>query len=138
MPETTTAAFEPFATVDDLEKRWRVLDTDERSKAEVALLDATALISALCEQSGVILPTTTTPNPLLSANLKAVCCDVCRRSMLSPDDITGVKSTQQMAGNYMGMLTYDSPPGDLYLTSSEKRRLGIGRQRMACINTLGR
>jgi hypothetical protein len=136
MPEIT-ASFEPFATADDLEIRWRELKPDERTRAEVILMDASALISTLCEQSKVALPTAEAPNPLLATNLKAVCCDVCKRSMLSPEDKTGVKSAQQMAGNYMEMFTFDSPPGDLYLTASEKRRLGIGRQRISFINTLG-
>lgn len=126
-----------FATAQDLQERWRPLSTDEQARAEIILVDATALISALCEQSGVKLPTEDAPDVLLSANLRAVCCDVARRSMAVPEDRAGAKSAQQMAGNYMEMFTYDTPLGDLYLTSSEKRRLGIGRQRIAFINALG-
>lgn len=104
-----------FATVDDLEARWRTLSSDERTRAGVLLDDASAMIRALC------------PDADDADVLKLVACAMVKRAMLAAD-APGVKTTQETAGPFSTSLTYSNPMGDLYLTAAEKRLIGCGRQ----------
>ena len=135
MPPIT---IEPFATVAELQQRWQDLNADEQARAKVTLQDATAYIMTLCKQSGVELPTPDKPDGLMSQNLKSVCCGIVRRMLSSADALAGVKSSQTMTGPFMETFSYENPTGDMYLTAAEKKLLGIGRQRISCVNTLGR
>lgn len=125
---------EKFATVEDLEKRWRVLSDIEKDTAETKLVDASCIISSMCGKSGVEIDVT---NELQANNLKFVTCEMVKRSMLSPSDQPPMSSYSQAAGGYSESMNFVNPTGDLYLTSSEKRILGIGRQRMFSIRPSG-
>lgn len=107
-----------FATVSDLEARWRPLSETERSKAEVLLEDASAYLSAL------VCPD---PNCDGQTNiLRTVTCSMARRSMSSEMDAYGLSSMQITAGPYSQSVSYANPSGDFYLTGFEKKLLGIG------------
>ncbi len=119
---------EPFATVEDLETRWRPLTEDERTVAETTLLDATAFISSELARSHVYV------NPddeVQNQNLVAVTCAVTKRSLLmafdSGNTLTGVSKYQEQADVWNASVTLANPMGDMYLTAQEKRLLGIGR-----------
>ena len=103
-----------FATVDDLEKRWHALASEERGKAEALLDDASDLIRSTC--------------PLWAeasaATLKRVCCAAAKRAMLSGDGIAGISQHTETAGSYSESYSYSNPAGELYLTASEKAALG--------------
>lgn len=115
---SATAGWEPFASVDDLEARFRPLSLDEKTRAGTLLKDASALIRDECPRWAQACPD----------SLVAVCCQAVIRRMVLPDSQVGVSTTQQTAGSFSESLTYANPMGDLYLTRSERRRLGGGRQ----------
>lgn len=121
---------EAFATTSDLEDRWRALSDIEKGRAETLLLDASVMISAMCQQSGVTIDES---DELQAHNLTAITCEIVKRAMLTPVDIAPTTSYSQSAGGFSESFAYANPNGDLYLTSSEKRLLGIGRQRMFSI-----
>lgn len=121
---------EPFATVDDLEARWRPLSPQERERASVLLEDATALVSRACGSSGVDVGD---PDEAFQQALKAVTCAVVSRAMSAPVDGPTVSNTSQTAGPFSQSFTYSNPSGDLYLTSGERKELGIGRARIGSI-----
>jgi len=125
---------EPFASVDDLEARWRELDDGERRQASAVLDDVTAHIAARLERSGIVLGQAST---LYKANLKAVACAAARRAMLAAEDRAGIRSAQQQAGPYMETFSFDNPSGDVYLTSSERKTLGLDRLRVVSIDVFG-
>lgn len=104
-----------FATVEDLEARWRTLSTDEQAVATVLLDDASAMIRATC------------PDATDADILKLVVCAMVKRAMLAAD-APGVKTTQETAGPFSQSYTYANPMGDMYVTAAEKRLLGCGRQ----------
>lgn len=56
-----------------------------------------------------------------------VCAMVARTVPAS--GMEGVQAVQQSAGPFARSLTMANPAGDMYLTRSERRYLGIGRQR---------
>lgn len=107
-----------FATVSDLESRWRTLDTDEQEKAGTLLDDAAAMLAAF-----VTVDTSDTAQAEL---LKIVSCNMVIRSMsASETDAYGASQMSMTAGPYTRSYTFGNPSGDLYLTKLEKRMLGI-------------
>lgn len=125
---------EAFATIAELQTRWRVLSDIEKSRAEMLLMDASAIIATMCAQSGIAI---NADDELQSLIIRATACEMVKRAMLSPVDQAPLKNYSQTAGSYSESGTYVNPTGDLYLTSNEKKRLGIGRQRMFSIEPNG-
>lgn len=124
-----------FATVSDLEARWRPLSPDESNRAQALLDDAAAVIRAECADVDsrlvavppAILPELDPAVPLM------VSCSMVKRAMLSGADVAGVTSTQQTAGPFSQSLSFANPSGDLYLTKAERRILGCGGQRAGSV-----
>lgn len=121
----------PFATVVDLEARWRPLSKDESARAAVLLADASAAIRA--EMRGRI----DAADGAQAAALRAVACGMVRRAMSAGADAAGVQSVSEGAGSYTASITYANPHGDMFITASERRMLGIGRGRMGCSDPFG-
>lgn len=116
----------PFATVDDLEARWRKLADEEVGRAEVLLEDASAALAALCGSSHL-------PG---SDVLRLVCCNVVKREMQPPllwDDAPPMSQMTQTAGSYSVSATLANPAGDLYLTAVERQMLGLGECAAFCV-----
>lgn len=118
----------PFATVSDLESRWRGLSEAEQARAEVLLADASALIRDTVPDWPQISDETS----------RAICCAVVRRAMSVdvglPD---GVSSFNETAGPFSQQMSFANPTGDLYLTRAEKARMGVGVATAASIDLVG-
>lgn len=112
---------EPFATVNDLEARWKVLDESEKNRAEVLLTDASAYLLSLLQQSKVEI----IDDDPQKSNLVAVCCAMVKRIMAVNERLFGVSQFSQTAGSFTEMGTAANPNGDMYLTAAEKALLGI-------------
>lgn len=125
---------EAFATTDDLQKRWRPLNDAEKTRAETLLLDATAKITSMCNDSGV---TINDEDEVQSHNLLSITCEAVKRAMLFSVDSSPVTNYSQGAGDYTESFTYANPTGNLYLTNDEKKLLGIKRQRIFSIQPTG-
>ncbi|MDR1954289.1 MAG: phage Gp19/Gp15/Gp42 family protein [Clostridiales Family XIII bacterium] len=114
-----------YATVSDIEERLgRNLTDIEKGKAEAFIDDATIYMAT---QANIADPPPTEKTELL----KSICCAVVLRAFQVP--VFGVASVQQTAGPYSENLSFANPSGDLYLTSGEKKMLGIGKQRIGAI-----
>lgn len=116
----------PFATIFDLEARWRPLDPDEEARAQALLEDASQLI--LDEVPSAAIASV--------ATLRRITCGIVKRALASPLDI-GIASVQQGAGGYQATVQPANPTQDLYLTKADKRALGVGKQRAFSIDLLG-
>lgn len=117
----------PFATVSDLEARWRGLSEAEQDRAAVLLADASALIRD------------TVPGweRVSEQTLRAICCAVVRRAMSVDVDLPdGVSSFNETAGPFSQQMSFANPTGDLYLTRAEKARMGVGVATAASIDLL--
>ncbi|WP_455136342.1 Gp19/Gp15/Gp42 family protein [Thermophilibacter sp.] len=110
-----------YATLDDYEARYG--ETDQPERVKVLLDDASALIDS--QPGFAFRPEDETQR----SNLKRVTCSIAHRSMTS-GDLDGVTQYSQNAVGYSAQLTYANPSGDLYITSQEKRSLGIGAGRI--------
>lgn len=110
-----------FATVADLEKRFRILDPQEAARAEQLLYDASVLIGTELRRVGVRVDC---EDDLQADNLERICCDMVRRAMCKGSD--EMSDTYAFGGNLVATAS-----GDLYLTAAERRSLGVsGRGRI--------
>jgi hypothetical protein len=106
-----------YADVSDLEVRWRTLTEDEQARAEALLDDASAMLDAY---------TTVDETDEKQLNLlKIVVCNMVERAMSTGGDMYGVTQQSMTAIGFTQQFRYANPTGDLYITKSEKRMLGI-------------
>lgn len=117
-----------FATIEDLENRWRALTETETTRAETLLEDASVILETLLNDHGIEIETETQENLV-----KAIACNMVARCMSVNDDLIGVKQYTQTAGSYSGSFTYANTGGDLYLSSQELKWLGIKKQRIGAV-----
>lgn len=126
---------EAFATVEDYELRQGPLDGGDLARCGALLDDASASMrSRFRAFHGRDY------EPRASAefddNAKAVCVAVVARSMCVPDALSGVAQYSQTAGPYSASATYSNPSGDLYLTKSDLRALGLAGTRLRSIGAM--
>ena len=108
-----------FATVADLEARWRDLSDAEEARASVLLDDAAAYLQSLVEVDP--------DNEVQAANLKMVSCNMVKRAMSSAaSDAFGVTNATATMGPFSQQVAYANPSGDMYVSKSERAILGIG------------
>lgn len=114
-----------FASAEDLEVRWRTMTPSEKRKADVLLSDAAAIIASALEQAGIEIDS---EDDMQAANLVRVSCSMVQRAMAQGDG-----EQQHAWGGELVM----NPSGDLYLSKSDKKSLGIGRARIGFASMCG-
>lgn len=116
----------PFASVDDLELRYRVLDESEKRRAFTLLDDASSFLEAEFVYCGKEIDP---DDELLAVNLKVVCCAMVKRILANGTD-ADIRQSSITAGSFTEQRTYSNPTGDLYLRDQERRLLGIPKRKM--------
>ena len=118
---------QPFASVTEYEARYgTVPDTQTLTEC---LEDATAMICAALDAAGVDY---SNPSTTYADRLMRVCRQIAHRAMdATPpaggiDAPFGVSQATQSAGGYSLSYSFANPYGDLFITSAERRLLGIG------------
>ena len=107
-----------YATVSDIEARWRALTTEEEARAAVLIDDASAILTQLVDVDP--------EDAEQAALLETVCCNMVIRAMsASGSDLFGVSQASMTAGPYSQSMSYANPSGDMYLTKLEKQLLGV-------------
>lgn len=110
----------PFAKLEDLQDRWPDFPPGADEHATVLLEDASQFILDVC-------PTAKTAT---EATRRRIVCSVVRRSMeASQSGEMGMSSWSQTTGPFQQSLRPVNPSGDFYLTKSERKALGEGRQK---------
>lgn len=112
-----------YATVSDLEARWRALSTSESDVAQTLLDDASLKINAVANVDARISDGT-----LNLGVAKIVVCGMVKRAMQT-SYLAGVSQASETAGPFSRSQTFSNPTGDLYLSKEEKRLLGLVGQR---------
>ena len=112
-----------YATIDDLEQRYRVLVGDEVTKAEAYLNDATAFLMAEFTRAEIDTDADTWDEAYAQA-VKGVVCAMVKRSLATSSG-ADIQSESASVGAYSQTFTYANPTGDLYLKESERRLLDI-------------
>lgn len=124
-----------FATVADYEARQGELSEADRSRCEALLEDASAAMRSrfrafhgLGYEEGV--------NESFDDNAKAVCVALAARALSVPDMLSGVTQYSQTAGSYSASATYSNPTGDIYLTKTDLRALGLSASRARSVEAM--
>ena len=108
-----------FATVEDLVARWRPLGADEATMAATLLDDAGLMLRQYVSVDA--------DNEQQLDALKVVSCNMVKRAMVaSSSSAFGVDQTSASMGPFSQTMHFSNPSGDLYISASEKRLLGIG------------
>ena len=109
-----------YAEVSDLEARTtRPMSDDERAVASALLDDASAMLTALAGPP---------EDDDRCALMTMVACNMVQRAMSATDaGLFGVTQSTMTAGPYTQSQTYSNPAGDMYLTKTEKRMLGVSQ-----------
>lgn len=111
----------PLASVSDYRARFG--DVEDEGRLAAMLEDASAMmLSAYLGRFG--RPYREGDSSRFDLNARAVCCAVVSRS-LSAGAYMGVSQYTETAGSYSGSVTYANPSGDMYLSKSDLRRLGL-------------
>ena len=63
----------------------------------------------------------------------AVCCSIAHRSLSVPAGFEGAKQYSQTAGSYNAFIMFSNPTGDIYLSKTELKRLGLYGQRIGAV-----
>lgn len=126
---------EAYAALKDLQARWReITDEDEAARAKQKLSDASLLIDGECMAAGVTLDL---EDELTAATLTMIVCEMVKRAMIASVDQAPITQGGVTVGPFAVSQTYANPHGDLYLTKAEKKRLGIGCQRVGFAHPWG-
>lgn len=110
-----------YATVEELEQRWRDLSEDEKNRAASLLEDAALILDAELERCNLKAEGR-------SDKLRYVSCEMVRRKMAS-GAYGDVSSYSRTAGSFNEQISPYNPSGDMYLTSNERRLLGVQLKR---------
>lgn len=103
-----------YATVEQLETRWRTLTSTEKTRAAKLLGDAQVIIDGECPPA----------EPLTDAAAREmVSCSMVKRAMASGEGAS-VDSQTAQAGPFANTFKFSNPSGDMYLTKQERRTLG--------------
>ncbi|NPD32251.1 hypothetical protein HLV35_03085 [Eggerthellaceae bacterium zg-997] len=108
------AALPPLATPADLSLAWPGYEPSMEGRARALLSYVSAAIRSMCDADAL--------DPELT---RGVACQAAARMMQASQAGAGVSQESWTASPYGGSVTYANPTGDVYLTSFEKRLLGV-------------
>lgn len=115
-----------YATVEDLEARWRELSESESAMAATLLEDAAAYIDALKTFDAL--------DPETESLLRMVSCNMVRRAMSSAaSSAFGIDSATSTMGEFSQHVQFANPSGDMYVTKAERRLLGVSSTALGSI-----
>lgn len=124
------AELTPLATVADYAARYGQ-PTDE-GRVAALLEDATALLLSAYEQChGAAYQEG--ERPAFDRAAKATCCAIVSRALNVPTGFEGATQYTQTAGSYSASVTLSNPTGDLWLSKSDRQRLGLVGYRIGSI-----
>lgn len=121
----------PFCDIDAYQRRYGFSDTIDYMLLNECLLDASYKIVAELQLHGIDWKHEKQRDREYGHRLMQVCRDMAHRAMASdnlPDIPLGATQFQQSADGFSAMASFNSGGGfgELYLTRSDKKLLGIG------------
>lgn len=123
-----------FATIQDVESLWRILN-DEESKRAIELLHVISdSLRMEAAKVGKDLDEMIRDNAALENVAKSVTVDILARTLMTSTDTEPMTQMSQSALGYTVSGTFLVPGGGLFIKKSELSRLGIRRQRYGAID----
>lgn len=126
-----------FATIEDMEKLWRPLKTDEEEKAKELLSVVSDSLRYEAEKVGKDLDAMIENSKALRSVAKSVTVDVTARTLMTSTDTEPMTQRSESALGYSVTGTYLIPGGGLFIKKSELARLGLRRQKYGAIEFYG-
>lgn len=127
----------PFATIDDANRLWRNLTSDEVARAEKLLPIISDSLRMEADKVGKNLDKMISEKPYLSSVAKSVTVDVLARTLMTSTDSEPMTQESQSALGYSWSGTYLVPGGGLFIKKSELARLGLRTQRRRAVDLFG-
>lgn len=113
-----------YATVADVEARWRPLSADEAVRADALLEDASQILRDEFE----ITPEYEVEK---SSTLTRIVASMVIRAMTGGIDLAGVETVTAGTGPFSESRKFSNPNAALYLTRAERKQLGLGGRQVA-------
>jgi len=126
-----------FATLDDLQKMWRNLQTTERERAEALLDTVSDMLREEAYQYGRDLDNMILERESFRNVVKSVTVDVVSRALMTSTTQEPMTQFAQSAMGYSVSGSYLVPGGGIFIKESEKKRLKLTTQRFGVIEPYG-
>ena len=123
-----------FATIEDLEKLWRVLKPTERERAEGLLEIVSDSLRVEADTVGKNLDELAADSDAYASVLKSVTVDVVARTLMTSTDQEPMTQMTESALGYSYSGSFLVPGGGLFIKDTELQRLGLKRQRYGVID----
>lgn len=123
-----------FATIEDLEKLWRVLKPTERERAQNLLETVSDSLRVEADKVGKDLDAMVAESVSYANVAKSVTVDVVARTLMTATDQEPMTQVTESALGYSYSGSFLVPGGGLFIKDSELRRLGLKRQRYGVMN----
>ena len=123
-----------FATIEDLEKLWRVLKPTERERAEGLLEIVSDSLRVEADTVGKNLDELAADSDAYASVLKSVTVDVVARTLMTSTDQEPMTQMTESALGYSYSGSFLVPGGGLFIKDTELKRLGLKRQRYGVID----
>jgi hypothetical protein len=123
-----------FATIEDLEKLWRVLKPTERERAEGLLEIVSDSLRVEADKVGKNLDELAADSDAYASVLKSVTVDVVARTLMTSTDQEPMTQMTESALGYSYSGSFLVPGGGLFIKDTELKRLGLKRQRYGVID----
>lgn len=127
-----------FATIDDVNKIWRELKSDEIERAKMLLSIVSDSLREEADKVGKNLDKMIDEKPSYFKNVvKSVTVDIVARTLMTSTDQEPMTQTTESALGYSFSGSYLVPGGGLFIKNSELSRLGLKKQRYGVIDFYG-
>lgn len=123
-----------FATIEDLEKLWRVLKPTERERAEGLLEIVSDSLRVEADKVGKNLDELAADSDAYASVLKSVTVDVVARTLMTSTDQEPMTQMTESALGYSYSGSFLVPGGGLFIKDTVLKRLGLKRQRYGVID----
>lgn len=123
-----------FATIEDVEKLWRVLKPTERERARNLLETVSDTLRVEANKVGKDLDAMVAESVSYANVAKSVTVDVVARTLMTATDQEPMTQVTESALGYSYSGSFLVPGGGLFIKDSELRRLGLKRQRYGVMN----
>lgn len=126
-----------YATIEDLEKLWRAMSSEEEERAEALIPIVCASLRSEAKKVMKDLDEMIKSDGDLAEVAKSVVVDVVARTLMTDTNQEPLTQMTQSGMGYSFSGTYLVPGGGLFIKKSELARLGLRRQRFGVIELYG-
>lgn len=116
-----------FATIQDLQKFWRTLDSTESDRAEALLGFTSNYLRQIAKNNGVDIDQKISDDStgIYGKSVKLIILAAVKRAINTPIDVPPVDNWSQSASPYSETMQFTNPSGDIFFKHAELQLLGL-------------